>query len=99
MERENVKIFSASEMCWYQTSIVVLLLVLAQDCEGLLKRCFSCRSRGDLGDCRDPFLLSSGLQVSTIVLFICVSQWFSMFYIPFASFTMLTKGKFQSFLS
>jgi hypothetical protein len=31
---------------------------------GVLRRCFSCRSRGELGDCRDPFYLSGN---STII--------------------------------
>lgn len=44
---------------------------------GLLKRCFTCRSRGDLGTCKDPFTLNStqaetahGVEASP-----CASGW------------------------
>jgi hypothetical protein len=46
--------------------VVVVLASLAVDVDAVLRRCFSCRSRGDLGDCRDPFLLSSGVQVEIV---------------------------------
>lgn len=42
--------------------VLDLVLILLFDCniaEGRFKRCFTCRSRGALGDCRDPFTLNS----------------------------------------
>ncbi|CAB4068976.1 unnamed protein product [Lepeophtheirus salmonis] len=41
------------------TSSLFLLLILIQSSNGHLRRCFSCRSRGDQGDCRDPFYLAA----------------------------------------
>ncbi|XP_014086053.2 UPAR/Ly6 domain-containing protein rtv [Bactrocera oleae] len=32
-----------------------LLLLFVQISNGLLRRCFQCRSRGELGSCKDPF--------------------------------------------
>ena len=34
-------------------------LVLVVALTGALKRCYKCRSRGELGDCKDPFLADS----------------------------------------
>ena len=61
--------------------ITVLLLVLSPGL-GMLRRCFNCRSRGPLGDCRDPFYLtgnsttlehkSHGVKTSP-----CASGWCS----------------------
>ena len=39
------------------------------------RRCFNCRSRGELGDCRDPFYLSAN---STLVKNSKKGEWFSM---------------------
>ena len=42
--------------------VLDLVLILLSDCniaEARFKRCFTCRSRGALGDCRDPFTLNS----------------------------------------
>lgn len=39
---------------------LLFALLLAQNfAEARFKRCFTCRSRGALGDCRDPFTLNS----------------------------------------
>ena len=47
----------------FRTSAAVLLailcLVLLQRATGLLRRCVNCRSRGDLGSCKDPFTMNS----------------------------------------
>jgi hypothetical protein len=43
-------------------SFGIIVVILLGQSDALLRRCFSCRSRGDLGDCRDPFLLSNGVQ-------------------------------------
>lgn len=37
----------------------ILCLVLFQGATGLLRRCVNCRSRGDLGSCKDPFTMNS----------------------------------------
>ena len=62
--------------------IFLLLLLWTSSAESLLKRCFSCRSRGTLGDCRDPFYVtgnsttlehkSHGVKTSP-----CASGWCS----------------------
>ena len=33
---------------------------------GALKRCFSCRSRGELGSCKDPFLFKNASAVEGV---------------------------------
>lgn len=42
---------------WVQ--IIIVLLYKKDLVEARFKRCFTCRSRGALGDCRDPFILNS----------------------------------------
>ncbi|CAK9819269.1 hypothetical protein ANTPLA_LOCUS10162 [Anthophora plagiata] len=37
----------------------IVSLVLLQSTTGLLRRCVNCRSRGDLGSCKDPFTMNS----------------------------------------
>ncbi|KAK4886357.1 hypothetical protein RN001_002628 [Aquatica leii] len=32
---------------------------LIECCDGLLRRCFVCRSRGELGSCKDPFTFNA----------------------------------------
>jgi hypothetical protein len=39
--------------------ILILMLTAEEQVEARFKRCFTCRSRGALGDCRDPFSLNS----------------------------------------
>ena len=61
---------------------LVLLLLCLSSSLGMLRRCFNCRSRGPLGDCRDPFYLtgnsstlehkSHGVKTSP-----CASGWCS----------------------
>ncbi|XP_012278352.1 uncharacterized protein LOC105698573 [Orussus abietinus] len=38
---------------------VLCLLFSVQTANGLLKRCVECRSRGELGSCKDPFTMNS----------------------------------------
>nr|XP_015927103.2 uncharacterized protein LOC107454421 [Parasteatoda tepidariorum] len=42
-----------------------------------IKRCFTCRSRGDLGDCKDPFIhnASSVDNIRGIEVPPCASGW------------------------
>lgn len=39
--------------------LTLILLIGQHFAEARFKRCFTCRSRGPLGDCRDPFTLNS----------------------------------------
>ncbi|KAF4529206.1 hypothetical protein B566_EDAN011452, partial [Ephemera danica] len=45
--------------------IVFIFLVQLHSSKGLLKRCYSCRSRGELGNCKDPFP-ANGTAVPTL---------------------------------
>lgn len=38
---------------------VILLNAVQNKLSGLLRRCVTCRSRGELGTCKDPFTLNS----------------------------------------
>lgn len=44
---------------------------------GLLRRCFTCRSRGDLGSCKDPFTFNStqAEQEHGVKAVPCASGW------------------------
>lgn len=44
---------------------------------GLIKRCYQCRSRGDLGSCKDPFRYNaSSLDVHPGITAVpCASGW------------------------
>lgn len=61
--------------------ILLLVIVSNQQVEARFKRCFTCRSRGALGDCRDPFFLNATTfdgQVNTkpsIEATPCASGW------------------------
>lgn len=41
------------------TIIILVILICQTLVEARFKRCFVCRSRGALGDCKDPFILNS----------------------------------------
>ncbi|XP_023719556.1 uncharacterized protein LOC111871048 [Cryptotermes secundus] len=49
--------------------------------EALLRRCYSCRSRGDLGTCKDPFTLNLTLaeQERGVEAVPCASGWCGKF--------------------
>lgn len=40
-----------------------------------LKRCFKCRSRGELGSCKDPFLYTNATGVAGVETVPCASGW------------------------
>uniref|UniRef100_T1J9S9 Solute carrier organic anion transporter family member n=1 Tax=Strigamia maritima TaxID=126957 RepID=T1J9S9_STRMM len=40
-----------------------------------LKRCFECRSRGQLGDCGDPFNTNSTSISASVTVLTCISGW------------------------
>lgn len=46
-------------LCLIVTTAFILMLAEIRPVEARFKRCFTCRSRGALGDCRDPFTLNS----------------------------------------
>lgn len=44
---------------------------------GILRRCYQCRSRGELGNCKDPFKLNATLidNVHGVTAVPCASGW------------------------
>lgn len=63
-------------------SIVVILFlsILIHLSGGVVKRCFSCRSRGDLGSCKDRFKYTNLTQISSeagigVEAVPCASGW------------------------
>merc|ERR1712191_5521 len=58
-------------------SSVILICLAIGEVRGALKRCYKCRSRGELGDCRNPFLSDEqALQPDSHVDAIpCSSGW------------------------
>ncbi|XP_049779079.1 uncharacterized protein LOC126176004 [Schistocerca cancellata] len=61
--------------------VFIGLLLLSDSCEGLLRRCFACRSRGELGSCKDPFKFNA-TQVENergVEAVPCASGWCGKF--------------------
>ncbi|KAG8227104.1 hypothetical protein J437_LFUL006356 [Ladona fulva] len=59
------------------TFVFLLIVGSLHTADGLLRRCFTCRSRGDLGTCKDPFTFNSttvdgNLGVEAVP---CASSW------------------------
>lgn len=46
-------------MWWYVEGKYVVTIVKQIFFSGLLRRCFVCRSRGELGSCKDPFTINA----------------------------------------
>ncbi|XP_046672040.1 uncharacterized protein LOC124361976 [Homalodisca vitripennis] len=68
-----------SYICTFALFIRIFILVCfaSVSTEGL-KRCFKCRSRGDLGSCKDPFLYSNATAVEHVAgveTVPCASGW------------------------
>ncbi|XP_059616799.1 uncharacterized protein LOC132261820 [Phlebotomus argentipes] len=60
----------------FTTSTVIVLFQL-HVAEGILRRCYQCRSRGDLGSCKDPFRFNA-TQIEDergITAVPCASGW------------------------
>lgn len=55
----NLKSFLPTKVLHILITQSIIILLLSQRIEARFKRCFTCRSRGALGDCRDPFTLNS----------------------------------------
>lgn len=61
-------------------SVLLKLSLFIFDClkTGVLKRCFQCRSRGELGNCKDPFTFNNATaieKVPGIQAVPCASGW------------------------
>ncbi|XP_067005149.2 UPAR/Ly6 domain-containing protein rtv [Anabrus simplex] len=61
--------------------VIFFVLSLPYVTEGLLKRCYACRSRGDLGSCKDPFKFNSTLAEKErgVDAVPCASGWCGKF--------------------
>ncbi|XP_055681230.1 protein quiver [Lutzomyia longipalpis] len=61
---------------FFTTSAVIVLFNL-HVAEGILRRCYQCRSRGDLGSCKDPFRFNATQieDVRGITAVPCASGW------------------------
>lgn len=60
--------------------ILIVLSILISFSSSVVKRCFSCRSRGDLGSCKDPFKYTNVTQISVepgigVEAVPCASGW------------------------
>jgi len=53
--------------------ISIIAFILFSQSEG--RRCFACRSRGQLGDCRDAFTFNSTNLVEGVEAIPCASSW------------------------
>ncbi|XP_032673671.1 uncharacterized protein LOC116845270 [Odontomachus brunneus] len=65
----------------FQTSVEVILaiscIIMLRESVGSHRRCVSCRSRGELGSCKDPFTMNS-TQITLekgVEALPCVSGW------------------------
>ncbi|XP_015928354.1 UPAR/Ly6 domain-containing protein rtv [Parasteatoda tepidariorum] len=59
------------------TLAVIFGIIYLTSVEGRFKRCYNCRSRGDLGDCKDPFELNATMveDVKGVEALPCASGW------------------------
>ncbi|CAG9804260.1 unnamed protein product [Chironomus riparius] len=57
--------------------LVAVISLISDSANGLIKRCYQCRSRGDLGSCKDPFRFNaSHIDMEPGVTAIpCASGW------------------------
>ncbi|XP_025262450.1 uncharacterized protein LOC109609943 isoform X2 [Camponotus floridanus] len=65
----------------FRTSVYAIFaafsIITIQESVGILRRCVSCRSRGELGSCKDPFTMNS-TQIALekgVEAVPCVSGW------------------------
>ncbi|XP_018015690.1 uncharacterized protein LOC108672519 [Hyalella azteca] len=58
-------------------ALVLLILATALKMSEGARRCFSCRSRGKLGDCRDTFPYNATYLVKDVEAVPCASGWCS----------------------
>ncbi|XP_019887666.1 uncharacterized protein LOC109610669 [Ooceraea biroi] len=60
-----------------QAILAVFCVIALEESVGILRRCVSCRSRGELGSCKDPFTMNS-TQIALekgVDAVPCVSGW------------------------
>ncbi|XP_043287257.1 uncharacterized protein rtv [Venturia canescens] len=80
LEGNNItKIFSSRFFTMNSKKIarVLTLFIFVYQTNGLIRRCIQCRSRGDLGSCKDPFTMNS-TQIETehgVETVPCASGW------------------------
>ncbi|XP_061392615.1 uncharacterized protein LOC133328081 [Musca vetustissima] len=60
-----------------QITVIIILLSLFNSSDALLRRCFQCRSRGELGSCKDPFTFNATdvEKESGVTAIPCASGW------------------------
>ncbi|XP_059223516.1 uncharacterized protein LOC106086801 [Stomoxys calcitrans] len=60
-----------------QITVIIVSLCLIHSSEALLRRCFQCRSRGELGSCKDPFTFNATdvEKESGVAAIPCASGW------------------------
>lgn len=62
----------------YAVIVLLVKLCLLHVTQAALKRCFACRSRGDLGDCKDKFRFANASDVQNepgVETILCASGW------------------------
>ncbi|XP_017467759.1 PREDICTED: uncharacterized protein LOC108360105 [Rhagoletis zephyria] len=61
----------------YKKCVVLVILFSAHISNGLLRRCYQCRSRGELGSCKDPFNFNATdvEQEPGLAAIPCASGW------------------------
>ncbi|XP_005185886.1 uncharacterized protein LOC101892114 [Musca domestica] len=60
-----------------QLTVIIIVLSLFHSSDALLRRCFQCRSRGELGSCKDPFTFNATdvEKESGVTAIPCASGW------------------------
>ncbi|XP_045592454.1 UPAR/Ly6 domain-containing protein rtv [Procambarus clarkii] len=56
---------------------VLVIVAFVNVVEGQVRRCYSCRSRGKLGDCKDPARFNTSRLVPGVEAVPCASSWCS----------------------
>ncbi|XP_075212412.1 QVR superfamily protein rtv isoform X2 [Lycorma delicatula] len=70
--------WSSKFLTYLLIAFYIILLSSPNSVEGVLKRCFQCRSRGELGNCKDPFAYNNATaieKVPGIQAVPCASGW------------------------
>ncbi|XP_073832254.1 QVR superfamily protein rtv [Musca autumnalis] len=60
-----------------QITVIIILISTFNSSDALLRRCFQCRSRGELGSCKDPFTFNATdvEKESGVTAIPCASGW------------------------
>nr|XP_053635038.1 uncharacterized protein LOC128690376 [Cherax quadricarinatus] len=62
------------KLCLFGALVIVVFVNVT---EGQVRRCFSCRSRGKLGDCKDPARFNTSRLMPGVEAVPCASSWCS----------------------